>query len=190
MVLLTRIYTRSGDKGKTSLGTGERVKKTDLRIETMGSIDELNASLGVAILYLESSLALELKQFQNDLFDMGADLCMPLSDENKNCLRITDAHVKKLEEATDRLNANLEPLTSFVLPGGSKASAHVHLARTVCRRAERVLFSLHENAPQNPFIGHYLNRLSDYLFVLARYLNDGGKSDVLWVPGKNLTSDS
>jgi cob(I)alamin adenosyltransferase len=190
MVLLTRIYTRSGDKGKTSLGNGERVKKTDSRIETMGSIDELNAVLGVAILSLEGSLCVELQEIQNDLFDMGADLCMPLSEENKNCLRITEAHVKKLEDATDRLNANLEPLTSFVLPGGSKASAHVHLARTVCRRAERVLFSLHENTPQNPFIGHYINRLSDYLFVLARHLNDEGKSDVLWVPGKNLASGS
>lgn len=187
MVLLSCIYTRSGDQGKTSLGTGSRVKKNDPRIEAMGSIDELNAALGVAVLHLQGEVAEAIRSIQNDLFDLGADLCMPVSEETKGCLRISEDHVTLLEEATDRLNASLTPLNSFVLPGGSSASAYIHLARTICRRAERVIFSFLEHTPHNPFIGSYVNRLSDYLFVLARYLNDHGKTDILWVPGKNLS---
>lgn len=187
MVLLSRIYTRAGDQGKTSLGTGERVKKSDPRIEMIGSIDELNAALGVAILYLGEKEAHEIRGIQNDLFDVGADLCMPLSEKTQSALRITSTHIIKLEQSIDRLNKSLEPLTSFVLPGGSTASAYVHLARTICRRAERVLCTTLDSTPHNPCINQYINRLSDYLFVLARFLNDQGKSDVLWIPGKNLS---
>ncbi|KAB2835534.1 MAG: cob(I)yrinic acid a,c-diamide adenosyltransferase [Caedimonadaceae bacterium] len=187
MVLLSRIYTRAGDQGKTSLGTGERVKKSDPRIDMIGSIDELNAALGVAMLYLEEKEAQQIAEIQNDLFDVGADLCMPLSEETQSALRISSEHIIKLEQAIDLLNKTLEPLTSFVLPGGSTASAYIHLARTICRRVERVLCTTMDIMPHNPCVNQYINRLSDYLFVLARFLNDEGKSDVLWVPGKNLS---
>lgn len=180
MVQLTRIYTKSGDKGKTSLGTGKRVFKHDLRIEVIGAVDEVNASLGLAILDLDQDLKKILTRVQNDLFDLGADLCMPEGDG----LRIIESQVTWLEKEIDRLNEILTPLTSFILPGGSKASAYLHLARTITRRAERLCSKLLEKEPSlNIFIFQYLNRLSDLLFVMGRYGNNHGKDDVLWIPG-------
>ena len=180
MVQLTRIYTKSGDKGKTSLGTGKRVAKHDLRIEVIGAVDEINASLGIAILDLDQDLKKILTRVQNDLFDLGADLCMPEGDG----LRIIESQVTWLEKEIDRLNEALLPLTSFILPGGSRASSYLHLARTITRRAERLCSKLLEKEPSlNIFIFQYLNRLSDLLFVMGRYGNNHGKDDVLWIPG-------
>lgn len=182
MVQLTRIYTKSGDKGKTSLGNGSRVLKHDLRIDTIGAVDEVNASLGIAILHMPDSLKKILIRIQNDLFDLGADLCMPEGEG----LRIIEAQVTWLENQIDTLNSALSPLTSFVLPGGTAASAYLHLARTITRRAERLCSALLEREPSlNIFVLQYLNRLSDLLFVMGRYENDFGKNDVLWVPGAN-----
>ena len=189
MVLLSRIYTKTGDKGTTALGDGRRVPKDHRRIEAFGTVDELNAALGLAI---AAGLDLEgadlLKRIQNDLFDVGADLCVPekRADGGKTArraLRITAAHVRPLEEAIDRFNGVLLPLKSFVLPGGSPASAWLHLARTVCRRAERRVVALEHQDRVNPQVIMYLNRLSDLLFVMARRANDGGRADILWVPG-------
>jgi len=190
MVLLSRIYTKTGDKGTTALGDGRRVPKDAPRIEAYGTVDELNAVLGLALLVVaDAEGAALLKSIQNDLFDLGADLCVPerpkrgRAAQARKPLRIAEAHVKPLEQAIDRFNAALQPLRSFVLPGGTAASAWLHLARTVCRRAERRLVALARKETINPQAIIYLNRLSDLLFVMARRANDVGRADVLWVPG-------
>lgn len=184
MVTLTKIYTRGGDKGETSLGDGSRVAKHDLRVDAYGHVDELNATIGLARLHLDSELDQMLARIQNDLFDLGADLCRPEgSKKSETALRIVPEQVKRLESEIDAMNAELNPLTSFVLPGGSAASAALHLCRTVCRRAERLCTALAETTPINENCIHYLNRLSDHAFVMARFSNDKGKSDVLWQPG-------
>lgn len=182
MVQLTRIYTRGGDKGKTSLGTGKRVPKGNGRICAIGEVDEANASLGLARLYANEEMDLLLAHLQNDLFDVGADLCVPADHEGET-LRIISSQVTFLEEKIDFYNKTLPPLKSFVLPAGSPLAATLHFARTVVRRAERVVCSLKEDEPLNEIILHYLNRLSDLLFVLARYANHQEEGDVLWTPG-------
>jgi cob(I)alamin adenosyltransferase len=180
-VRLNRIYTRAGDTGTTSLGDGSRVPKTHPRIEAYGTVDELNSFVGLA---LAGELPTEsrewLEQVQNDLFDLGADLAVPLEDERER-LRITQAHVDGLEELCDRVNVGLEPLKSFVLPSGTEAAARLHVARGVCRRAERLVVALAETASVNPLAIAYLNRLSDLLFILARAANEG--REPLWRPG-------
>ena len=184
MVKLTRIYTRGGDKGKTSLGDGTRVAKQSLRVEAYGTVDEANAVLGLARLHTAGDEDAMLARIQNDLFDLGADLCTPEGGRRSaGALRIVAAQVKRLEIEIDRMNAELAPLASFVLPGGSPVSAHLHLARTVTRRAERLVCALAAVEPVNPEAIKYLNRLSDHLFVLGRRLNDNGANDVLWQPG-------
>ncbi len=188
MVYLSRIYTKSGDRGDTGLGDGQRVRKDHRRVEAYGQVDELNAVLGLVLAHdPEGSEATLLRSIQNDLFDVGADLCIPQSagEVPGKCLRVSAAQAERLEQAIDRLNEPLEPLRSFILPGGSPAAAWLHLARTVCRRAERTLVTLMELESVNEHALIYLNRLSDLLFVLARVANNGGKSDVLWVPGAN-----
>jgi cob(I)alamin adenosyltransferase len=186
MVYLSRIYTKTGDAGDTSLGDGQRIPKDDVRIEAYGTVDELNAILG---LLLSTAGAIDerplLESISNDLFDVGADLCVPPKngEEPGKNLRITPGQVKRLEEAIDRLNENLEPLNSFILPGGSPAAAWCHLARTVCRRAERRVVTLARKEPVNKQAIIYLNRLSDLLFVLGRAMNQQGTGDVLWRPG-------
>ncbi len=192
MVVLNRIYTRSGDDGTTALGTGERRKKYDLRIEAYGTLDEVNAVIGVARLHVAGNQAFDavLGRIQNDLFDVEADLCMP-SQQGKGPggarLAVTDAQVSWIEGEIDRLNANLAPLKSFILPGGSPAAAYLHLARTVCRRAERIMVELKDQPGETvtPAALKYVNRLSDFLFVASRAMNDNGAADVLWVPGQN-----
>ena len=188
MVVLNRIYTRTGDDGTTALGTGERRKKYDLRIATYGTIDELNAAIGLARLATADDAALDamLSRIQNDLFDVGADLCrpQPTSEKPGDKLRVRPEQSKRLEDTIDQLNERLAPLTSFVLPGGRTTAGWCHLARTVCRRAERAVVTLARTETINAEVVIYLNRLSDLLFVLARVLNDDGKSDLLWVPGK------
>jgi cob(I)alamin adenosyltransferase len=192
VVYLSRIYTKTGDKGETSLGDGSRIAKDHARVAAYGTVDELNAVLGI----LQSSLPPDgtassvkelLRQIQNDLFDVGADLCVPSAPDEKagDRLRVQPEQASRLETAIDRLNASLAPLTSFVLPGGHPAAAWCHLARTVCRRAERDIVTLAHTEKINPAVVVYLNRLSDLLFVLARVLNDDGKGDVLWVPGQS-----
>lgn len=184
MVYLSRIYTKTGDDGTTGLGDGSRVSKTDPRVAAYGSVDELNSVLGL-LLTLPQAEGELLTLVQNDLFDVGADLCVPPSGDEKleARLRVQPAQTKRLEDAIDRLNADLAPLTSFVLPGGSPAAAWCHLARTVCRRAERDVIALHQSgAAVNAEVVAYLNRLSDLLFVLARAYNKG-RGDVLWRPG-------
>ena len=185
MVKLTRIYTKGGDKGTTSLGTGKRVAKHDARVEAYGTVDEANAAIGIARLHTTGDADAMLARIQNDLFDLGADLCAPEGEGAKDRLRIIDAQVERLEHAIDRMNEELAPLNSFVLPGGSAASAHLHLARTIARRAERDITRLAETESVNPAAIRYINRLSDHLFVLARYENDKGAKDVLWKPGAN-----
>jgi cob(I)alamin adenosyltransferase len=192
MVVLNRIYTRTGDDGTTALGTGERRKKYDLRIAAYGTVDEVNAAIGVARLHSagDSTIDPALARIQNDLFDVGADLCLP-SEKGKGPggarLAVTAAQVKWLEDEIDRLNAELAPLRSFILPGGSPAAAYLHLARTVCRRAERLIVELKDQPGEivTAEALHYVNRLSDYLFVAARFMNHKGASDVLWAPGQN-----
>lgn len=187
MVYLSRIYTKSGDQGDTGLGDGSRVPKDHPRVAAYGSVDELNAALGLLLAqnpdFPEGEL---LRGIQNDLFDVGADLCVPsTADESAHPrLRVQPEQALRLEAAIDRLNEGLTPLNSFVLPGGQPAAAWCHLARTVCRRAERDVVTLARSESVNPQIIIYLNRLSDLLFVLARVCNDNGNSDVLWVPGK------
>lgn len=184
MVRLTKIYTRGGDKGETSLGNGARVPKHDPRVAAYGEVDETNAVLGIARLHADAALDGLLARIQNDLFDMGADLCRPEEEAPAHPpLRIVAAQVRFLEEEIDRVNANLAPLDSFVLPAGCAAAAHLHHARTVARRAERAVTALAEIDTVNPQAIGYINRLSDLLFVLARAANDAGKTDVLWVPG-------
>jgi cob(I)alamin adenosyltransferase len=185
MVRLTRIYTKGGDKGTTSLGTGKRVPKHDLRVEAYGTIDETNAAIGIARLHTSGDADAALARIQNDLFDLGADLCAPEGPDAKERLRIIETQVERLEQEIDRMNEELAPLNSFVLPGGSAASAYLHLARTIARRAERDMTRLAESEPVNPAAIRYINRLSDHLFVLARYENDKGAKDVLWKPGAN-----
>ena len=186
MVKLTKIYTRGGDKGETSLGDGTRLAKHDIRIAAYGTVDEANSVIGMARLHTAGDDDAMLSAIQNDLFDLGADLCTPEADEYKwEPLRVTDAQVERLEQEIDRMNDELEPLNSFILPGGGHAAAHLHLARTVARRAERLMTELAETQSINPAAMKYINRLSDHLFVMARWLNDKGRSDVLWVPGAN-----
>jgi len=190
MVQLTKIYTRGGDKGETSLGDGRRVAKHDLRVEAYGTVDEANAVIGlvrVEILRTPDSrdtLDLALNRIQNDLFDLGADLCTPEDGRRaEGALRIISAQVDWLESEIDRINSALDPLYSFILPGGTPVAAHLHLARTVTRRAERLITALAAESPVNPEAVKYLNRLSDLLFVMSRAANGGGEDDVLWVPG-------
>ena len=190
MVRLTRIYTRGGDKGETSLGDGSRAPKHALRVAAYGTVDEANAAIGMARLHVVAGADVEadamLGQIQNDLFDLGADLCTPESGRRSAvALRISAAQVERLELEIDAMNATLRPLDSFILPGGSAAAAHLHLARTVTRRAERLVSELAQAEPVNPEALKYLNRLSDHLFVLGRRVNDNGARDVLWVPGAN-----
>ena len=186
MVKLTKIYTRGGDKGQTSLGNGARVSKDDVRVDAYGDIDELNAIIGVARLQCNTDADALLSRIQNDLFDVGADLCTPHQEHPKYPpLRVTAEQVDRLETEIDSLNSELSPLNSFILPGGSVQSAHLHHARTVCRRAERRMVSLAAIENINDISIRYVNRLSDLLFVLARYLNEKGAGDVLWIPGAN-----
>ncbi len=191
MVKLNKIYTRTGDDGTTGLGTGERRKKYDLRIAAYGTLDELNAALGLARLHTRDDAALDaaLSRIQNDLFDAGADLTMPGKGKGPDGARltVTDNQVAWLESEIDRLNAELRPLRSFVLPGGSAASAYLHLARTICRRGERLIAELADRPDESvtPDALKYVNRLSDFLFVAARHANGKGEADVLWVPGRN-----
>jgi cob(I)alamin adenosyltransferase len=187
VVRLTRIYTRSGDQGETSLGSGARVAKHDPRVAAYGTVDEANATIGLARLHVEGDADVMLARIQNDLFDLGADLCTPAdaSGGPPGALRVVQSQVDRLEQEIDRLNAGLAPLDSFVLPGGSPAAAYLHLARTVVRRAERQITELAVGQPVNPLAVKYVNRVSDHLFVLARFVNDGGRADVLWRPGAN-----
>ena len=189
MVKLTKIYTRGGDKGETSLGDGSRVKKHDLRVATYGTVDEANAAIGVARLQCADDADVDamLSRIQNDLFDLGADLCTPIvADEAPGkALRIVQAQVDRLERAIDVMNAALAPLSSFVLPGGAPAAAALHVARTIIRRAERDITALIQSEAVNPQALMYTNRLSDHLFVLSRHINAKGAGDVLWVPGAN-----
>ena len=192
MVVLNKIYTRTGDDGTTALGTGERVRKDGLRVSAYGTVDETNAVIGVARVALgdsEGAVAEMLARIQNDLFDLGADLCVPDRGETLpyEPLRISSGQVDRLEADIDRLNGDLQPLKSFILPGGTPVAAALHQARTVCRRAERLIVELaaEPDEPVSPDAIKYINRLSDFLFVAARYVNDRGNGDVLWVPGGN-----
>ncbi|HYB08237.1 MAG TPA: cob(I)yrinic acid a,c-diamide adenosyltransferase [Alphaproteobacteria bacterium] len=186
MVKLTRIYTRGGDRGETSLGDGARVPKHALRVAAYGTVDEANSVIGLARLHTKDEADAMLARVQNDLFDLGADLCTPSGGTREaKALRIVDAQIERLEREIDEMNEALKPLDSFILPGGSPAAAYLHLARTVMRRAERLTAELAILETINPAALRYANRLSDHLFVLARYLNDKGKKDVLWVPGGN-----
>ena len=186
MVKLTKIYTRGGDKGQTSLGNGARVSKDDIRVDAYGDVDELNAIIGIARLHSEEDADELLARIQNDLFDLGADLCTPHEEAPKYPpLRMTEEQVLYLEKEIDSLNSELKPLNSFILPGGSAVSAYLHHARTVCRRAERRIVSLGTIENINEISIRYINRLSDLLFVMSRYLNEKGDNDVLWVPGAN-----
>jgi cob(I)alamin adenosyltransferase len=193
MVVLNRIYTRTGDDGTTALGSGARRKKYDLRVEAYGTVDEANAVIGLVRLHTAGDTALDvaldkaLGRIQNDLFDVEADLCLAEKGPGGARLTVTEAQVAWLEAEIDRLNAELEPLKSFILPGGNPASAYLHLARTVCRRAERIMAELKDKPGEGvsePSL-KYVNRLSDYLFVAGRYANDKGARDVLWAPGQN-----
>lgn len=192
MVVLNRIYTKTGDAGTTALGSGERVAKTSVRIAAYGTVDETNAQIGMVRIHLAGTYADVddmLGRIQNDLFDLGADLCVPDRGEKLpyEPLRMADSQVKRLENEIDQMNAVLQPLKSFILPGGSPAAAALHVARTVCRRAERIMVELAAlpNEPVSSAALKYVNRLSDFLFVAGRFVNDHGKADVLWVPGKN-----
>ncbi len=187
MVRLTRIYTRGGDRGETSLGSGARVAKHDPRVAAYGTVDEANAAVGLVRLHVDGDSDAMLARIQNDLFDLGADLCTPADETGgpAGALRIVQPQIDRLEQEIDRLNAGLEPLDSFVLPGGSAAAAYLHLARTIVRRAERAITELAVDQSVNPLAVKYVNRLSDHLFVLARFVNDGGRRDVPWRPGAN-----
>jgi cob(I)alamin adenosyltransferase len=185
MVRIDRVVTRGGDGGETSLGDGQRVAKDSLRVETYGTVDEANAAIGILRLHTASDAAADamLARVQNDLFDVGADLCVP--GEAGDRLRLTQAPTLRLEEETEAMNAALAPLSSFILPGGTAAAAHAHLARTIVRRAERLAVHLAREEVVNPEVVRFLNRLSDHLFVLGRHLNSAA-GDVLWQPGRGL----
>jgi cob(I)alamin adenosyltransferase len=191
MVVLNKIYTGTGDDGTTALGTGERRKKYDRRVAAYGTVDEANAAIGVARLHTahDHELDATLARVQNDLFDVGADLCTPGKGKGPGGARltVTDKQVEWLEAEIDRFNAALAPLRSFVLPGGSAAAAHLHLARTICRRAERLIAQLKDRPGEtvSSEVLKYVNRLSDFLFVASRYANSRGAGDVLWKPGEN-----
>jgi cob(I)alamin adenosyltransferase len=189
MVVLNKIYTRTGDDGTTALGNGARCKKYDLRIRAYGTLDEVNAVIGIVRLHIGGDEALDatLARIQNDLFDVEADLCLSEKGPGGARMTVTDAQVEWLERRIDELNADLAPLRSFILPGGSPAAAYLHLARTVCRRAERIMVELKDKPgePVTPAALKYVNRLSDFLFVAGRHANDKGTADVLWQPGKN-----
>lgn len=186
MVKLDKIYTRGGDSGETSLGDGSRVAKQSIRVAAYGTVEEANAIIGLARLHTDGEADAALARIQNDLFDIGADLCIPPGAERQPALRVTEAQVTRLENEIDQINDRLAPLTSFILPGGTPAAAHLHHARTVIRRAERLVAELAATEPVSAPSLIYLNRLSDHLFVLARQVNDNGKSDVLWQPGANV----
>jgi len=189
MVVLNKIYTKTGDDGTTALGSGRRVPKYDLRVEAYGTLDETNAAIGLARVHTrtaDAELDAMLARIQNDLFDLGADLCFP--DETKDArgrLNVTDAQVARLESEIDKLNRDLQPLRSFVLPGGSQAASFLHLARTISRRAERLMVALASRESVGEAGLRYINRVSDFLFVASRYANDKGRTDVLWVKGQN-----
>jgi len=192
MVELNRIYTRGGDAGETSLGSGDRVAKHDLRVAAYGTVDETNGAIGLVRLHTANDTPTDemLARIQNDLFDLGADLCTPEGDARaarkaEGALRIVPEQVARLEQEINTLNETLAPLTSFILPGGTPAAAHLHMARTISRRAERLMTELATREAVNPEAMKYINRLSDHLFVLGRHLNDGGRADVLWKPGQN-----
>lgn len=184
MVKLNKIYTRTGDDGQTVLVNGQRVAKHAKRPIAFGEIDELNSVIGITRTYVnDKEIDMMLARIQNDLFDLGADLATPEMEEDAKCLRITEKQVKRIEIEIDKLNSGLSDLSSFILPGGSSVSSWLHFARTVTRRAEREIASLAAEEPINKFAMHFINRLSDHLFVLARVANNNGKNDVLWVPG-------
>jgi cob(I)alamin adenosyltransferase len=189
MVVLNKIYTRTGDKGDTALGDGTRVAKHAARVAAYGTTDETNAAVGLARLHAAGEVDHALARIQNDLFDCGADLCRPEMAKDAAAeyppLRMTDAQTARLEAEIDAMNAHLSPLRSFVLPGGAPLAAHLHLCRTISRRAERLVVELAEREEVNPAAIRYLNRLSDWFFVAARVANDHGRTDVLWVPGAN-----
>jgi cob(I)alamin adenosyltransferase len=189
MVVLNKIYTRTGDSGETALGNGARVAKFAQRVEAYGTVDETNATVGLARLHASGALDAQLAMIQNDLFDLGADLCRPDMEKDAAAeyppLRMSDAQVLRLENEIDAMNDKLTPLRSFILPGGSSLSAHLHLCRTVSRRAERLTVQLGKEESVNAAAVKYLNRLSDWFFVAARIANNDGHDDVLWVPGAN-----
>ena len=185
MIKLNKIYTKTGDGGDTALGDGERVLKDSLRVSAYGNVDELNASIGIITLYANTELKRKLKNIQNDLFDIGADLCVPISEKNKDRLRLSTNQIETLELEIDEMNSILEPLNSFVLPGGCRSATFLHMARTICRRAERSVVSLRSREKINNNTLVYLNRLSDWLFVASRVENQENSSEVLWAPGKN-----
>ncbi|MEL6645195.1 MAG: cob(I)yrinic acid a,c-diamide adenosyltransferase [Pseudomonadota bacterium] len=189
MVVLNKIYTKTGDAGETALGNGARVAKHSMRVTAYGTVDEANATLGLARLHADGDLDAKLAMIQNDLFDLGADLCTPDMEKDAEAeyppLRMTDAQVTRLETEIDEMNAKLEPLRSFILPGGSALAAHLHLCRTVSRRAERLTVELATMESVNPAAVKYLNRLSDWFFVAGRIANENGTKDVLWIPGAN-----
>jgi len=189
MVVLNKIYTKTGDAGETALGNGARVAKHAMRVTAYGTVDELNATVGLARLQADEATDKALSTIQNDLFDLGADLCMPDMEKDAEAeyppLRMTSAQTERLESEIDAMTGQLEPLKSFILPAGSPLSAHLHLCRTVARRAERLTVELATMEAVNPSSVKYLNRLSDWFFCAARMANDGGKADVLWVPGAN-----
>ncbi|WP_108813526.1 cob(I)yrinic acid a,c-diamide adenosyltransferase [Loktanella sp. Alg231-35] len=189
MVVLNKIYTKTGDAGETALGNGSRVAKHSMRVTSYGTVDETNATVGLARLHATGALDEQLAMIQNDLFDLGADLCRPDMEKDDKAeypvLRMTDAQVERLEAQIDAMTKEVEPLRSFILPGGSPLAAHLHLCRTVSRRAERLTVELATMESVNPAAVKYLNRLSDWCFQAARIANENGKDDVLWVPGAN-----
>ncbi|QCO57112.1 cob(I)yrinic acid a,c-diamide adenosyltransferase (plasmid) [Pseudorhodobacter turbinis] len=187
MVVLSKIYTKTGDKGETALGNGDRVAKHSLRVSSYGTVDEANATIGLARMHATGTVDEALARISNDMFDLGADLCTPDRDKDAEApyprLRIVDAQVDRLESEIDEMNTKLTPLRSFILPGGTALAAHLHLCRTVCRRAERMTVELAAEEDVNPAAVKYLNRLSDWFFVAGRIANNDGEDDVLWVPG-------
>ena len=185
MIKLNKIYSKTGDGGDAALGDGEIVLKDSLRVSAYGNVDELNASIGIITLYANTELKRKLKNIQNDLFDIGADLCVPISEKNKDRLRLSTNQIETLELEIDEMNSILEPLNSFVLPGGCRSATFLHMARTICRRAERSVVSLRSQEKINDKTLVYLNRLSDWLFVASRVENQENSSEVLWAPGKN-----
>lgn len=189
MVVLNKIYTKTGDHGETALGNGARVAKHSMRVTAYGTVDEANATVGLARLHAAGEMDMQLAAIQNDLFDLGADMCRPDMEKDADAdyppLRMSDTQVARLESEIDAMNDALEPLRSFILPGGSPLAAHLHLCRTVSRRAERLLVELATMESVNPAAVKYLNRLSDWFFVASRIANNDGKDDVLWVPGAN-----